>query len=641
MERAFGIALVRVDDESHHDTEPKNLIKVFLGSCYLHSIEGFVEPHSISLLVRRHICLRKAGRSYFPATSGSHKKIFIVTDLKGFTGTCGRSNSRPIDGFTSWRCRNRNLRRGKMPSPVEAESDRDTLLGRKESQSPLSRIFRALSAIFKADELGIQIAVIALPAILALAADPLASLVDTAFIGQIGPVELAAVGVSISVFNLVSKVLNIPLLNITTSFVAEDNAADEVALKEVPLENTMQLSLDGEDEASTLLIPSEGDEVREGKSSISILPVAGFEKRLLPAVSSALVLGSALGLAEAAVLAFGAGPILTVMGLGSTSSMRLPAIQYLCVRAIGAPAVVVALAVQGVFRGFKDTKTPLYATVAGNIANIVLDPILMFGVGYGVTGAAVATVISQYLIVLLLLWRLNELVILLPPKIADLRFDRYLKSGGLLLGRTAAILLTMTLSTSMAARQGTIPMAAHQICMQIWLAASLLSDSLALAGQAIIADGLAREEFSLAKQATIRVLQIGVGFGIVMAIILALVGDTFTKLFTKDAGVLAMIPSIIPFIAATQPINSLAFVFDGVFYGASDFGYSAYSMIVIAIISSVCLLWLPSLLGLPGVWIGLSLLMILRMSAGLIRLGTASGPWFFLKEGFEETRSRT
>jgi Na+-driven multidrug efflux pump len=61
-----------------------------------------------------------------------------------------------------------------------------------------------------------------LPAALALAADPLASLVDTAFIGQIGPVELAAVGVSISVFNLVSKMFNIPLLNITTSFVAED-----------------------------------------------------------------------------------------------------------------------------------------------------------------------------------------------------------------------------------------------------------------------------------------------------------------------------------------------------------------------------------------------------------------------------------
>lgn len=42
--------------------------------------------------------------------------------------------------------------------------------------------------------------------------------------------------------------------------------------------------------------------------------------------------------------------------------MRLPAAQYLMWRAVGAPAVVVALAIQGVFRGFKDTTTPLYAT---------------------------------------------------------------------------------------------------------------------------------------------------------------------------------------------------------------------------------------------------------------------------------------
>jgi hypothetical protein len=61
--------------------------------------------------------------------------------------------------------------------------------------------------------------------------------------------------------------------------------------------------------------------------------------------------------------------------------------------------------------------------------------------------------------------------------------NQYELAGGYLIGRTIALLLVFTLATSMAARQGAIPMAAHQICMQIWLAISLLSDSLALAGQ--------------------------------------------------------------------------------------------------------------------------------------------------------------
>lgn len=55
--------------------------------------------------------------------------------------------------------------------------------------------------------------------------------------------------------------------------------------------------------------------------------------------------------------------------------------------------------------------------------------------------------------------------------------------GGLLIARTLAVFITMTLTTSLAAKQGPIPMAGHQICMQVWLSISLLTDALALAGQ--------------------------------------------------------------------------------------------------------------------------------------------------------------
>ncbi|KAM4071964.1 hypothetical protein ACJW30_11G098600 [Castanea mollissima] len=54
---------------------------------------------------------------------------------------------------------------------------------------------------------------------------------------------------------------------------------------------------------------------------------------------------------------------------------------------------------------------------------------------------------------------------------------------GFLLGRTLAVLITMTLGTSMAARQGPVAMAAHQICIRVWLAVSLLTDALAASGQ--------------------------------------------------------------------------------------------------------------------------------------------------------------
>ncbi|EFJ17255.1 hypothetical protein SELMODRAFT_114940 [Selaginella moellendorffii] len=460
--------------------------------------------------------------------------------------------------------------------------------------------------VFEADDLGREIAAVALPALLGLAADPLASLVDTAFIGQIGSVELAAVGVSISVFNLISKIFNIPLLNITTSYVAEDNVAGCGFEEGIPLTEAA------------------------GKLSHFIEKPGKSEKRVYPSVSSALFLGSSLGIIEALVLLLGAWPILRIMGILDDSPMRLPAQQYLSIRALGAPAVVVSLATQGVFRGFKDTKTPLYATVTGNIVNVVLDPILMFSFGYGVTGAAVATVVSQYVIAFILLVKLNEVAVLIPPDISRLGLRRFFSSGGLLFTRTIAILLTMTLATSMAAQEGVAPMAAHQICMQIWLAASLLSDSLALAGQAVIADFVARNNGQKVKEATFRVLQLGIVFGLIMGVILGLGGQRFSKLFTSDDLVIQALITIIPFAVLTQPINSMAFVFDGIFYGATDFAFAAYSMIVIGIISSAVLFAAPSFLGLPGVWLGLTVLMSLRMASGILRLGTATGPWQFL-----------
>ncbi|CAK9136700.1 unnamed protein product [Ilex paraguariensis] len=134
------------------------------------------------------------------------------------------------------------------------------------------------------DALGLEILSIALPAALALAADPIASLVDTAFVGHLGSVELAAVGVSISVFNLVSKLFNIPLLNITTSFVAEEQA---LVNKSTNVSNQIV-----------------EDRMAEPQSKIQ-----------LPSVSTSLALAAGLGIAEAIVLSAGVGFFMNTMGI--------------------------------------------------------------------------------------------------------------------------------------------------------------------------------------------------------------------------------------------------------------------------------------------------------------------------------------
>ncbi|KAH7665561.1 Multi antimicrobial extrusion protein [Dioscorea alata] len=519
------------------------------------------------------------------------------------------------------------------PSPLKSAFRR---------KSGLHIFFMDIRNVLKLDEIGLEIARIAVPAALALAADPLASLVDTAFIGRLGPVEIAAVGVSIAIFNQVSKVAIYPLVSVTTSFVAEEDAiCNEITVKE---ENKdLEKAAAPNSETKVLPVPNDSEKTGCYSSCFSSKCTNSFgtgrERRYIPSVSSALVVGGVLGLIQAIFLILAAKLVLNIMGVKSGSPMLAPACRYLTLRSLGAPAVLLSLAMQGVFRGFKDTKTPLYATVAGDLANIILDPILIFVFRMGVSGAAIAHVFSQYLITFILLCKLVKQVDVVPPSLKALQFSRFLRCGFLLLARVIAVTFCVTLAASLAAHHGPIPMAAFQISLQLWLATSLLSDGLAVAGQAIIASSFAKGDYNKVVAATSRVLQLSVVVGIALAVLLGVGMEFGSGIFTKDKEVIKLIHKGLPFVAATQPINSLAFVFDGVNFGASDYTYSAYSMVMVAIISIPSLIFLSSSsYAYIGIWTALTIYMSLRTFAGVWRMGAARGPWTFLRRGSSSQR---
>nr|GEW28606.1 protein DETOXIFICATION 45, chloroplastic [Tanacetum cinerariifolium] len=450
-----------------------------------------------------------------------------------------------------------------------------------------------------------ELIALSLPALAGQAIEPMAQLMETAYIGRLGPVQLASAGVSISIFNIVSKLFNIPLLSVATSFVAEDIAKN---------------SRDNSEEAND--------------NGFRAIP----ERRQLASVSTALLLAIGIGIFEGLALYFGSGVFLNLMGISSASSMHGPAQQFLSLRALGAPAVVLSLALQGVFRGFKDTKTPVVCLGVGNFLAVFLFPVLMYYFKLGVRGAAISSVISQYVVTFLMIWHLNKRAILLPMRPGALQFGGYIKSGGFVVGRTLSVLTTTTLATSMAARQGPIAMAAHQICLQVWLAVSLITDALASSGQALIASSVSEGDYRSVKDIAYYVLKIGFVTGVTLAIILGMSFGSIATLFTKDTEVLMIARTGILFVSASQPLNALAFIVDGLHYGVSDFPYAAYSMMLVGVISSTFLFYAPGAFGLYGVWAGLTLFMGLRMVAGFVRLATKNGPWWFLHQDVNKAK---
>ncbi|BAT93337.1 hypothetical protein LR48_Vigan05g007400 [Vigna angularis] len=527
---------------------------------------------------------------------------------------------------------------------------------------PVSVFFKDARHVFKMDSIAKEILGIAFPSALAVAADPIASLIDTAFIGHLGPVELAAAGVSIALFNQASRITIFPLVSITTSFVAEENTIEKMNKEKNLTENIKakskevrpedQLIQDIEKGASkehnetpteSSSSTSENVEMDDCNTSVSKSTSAGSsssnksvskpgrKKRHVASASTALLFGTILGLLQAATLIFAAKPLLAAMGLKPDSPMLNPAVKYLRLRALGAPAVLLSLAMQGIFRGFKDTTTPLYVIVSGYALNVALDPVLIFYCKMGIKGAAISHVLSQYVMAFALLLILTRKVDLVPPSIKDLQIFRFLKNGGLLLARVVAVTFCQTLAASLAARFGPIPMAAFQTCLQVWLTSSLLADGLAVAVQAILACSFAEKDYEKVIAAATRTLQMSFVLGVGLSLAVG-VGLYFgAGIFSKSVLVVHLIRIGLPFVAATQPINSLAFVFDGVNYGASDFAYSAYSLVTVSLASVASLFLLSKSKGFVGLWIALTIYMSLRMFAGVWRMGTGTGPWRFLR----------
>ncbi|MCK5488455.1 MAG: MATE family efflux transporter, partial [Gemmatimonadetes bacterium] len=152
---------------------------------------------------------------------------------------------------------------------------------------------------------------LALPALGALAADPLVSMVDTVFVGRLGVVPLAALGVNTSIFAMAFVVFNF-LAYGTTPLVAR--------------------------------AVGRGD--RAGAGDV---------------VMQAFLLAAVVGGVATLLLELLAGPIVSVMGAGQ--ELRDPALSYLRIRALAGPAVLFVTAGHGAFRGYQDTRTPLLVTL--------------------------------------------------------------------------------------------------------------------------------------------------------------------------------------------------------------------------------------------------------------------------------------
>jgi len=403
---------------------------------------------------------------------------------------------------------------------------------------------------------------LALPALGALAAEPLYVLADTAIVGHLGRPQIAALGLAGAVLSGAFTIFNF-LTYGTTAVVARASGAGE-------------------------------------------------KERAARLAAQALWLSLAIGGALVVVLEAAGSPLLRSLGAhGHSGSLAL---LYLRIGTAGLPAALVALAGQGYLRGVSNLRRPLEIVVVANLANLVLELLFVYGFHWGVAGSAAGTAIAQAgMGVAFVVELLRPHAPSRRPSVREMR--PMVRVGRQIFVRTTALYASFLVAASVLARMGDAQIGAHQIAYELFIFLALILDAVAIAGQVIVGRMLGAGDAEGAFAAAARMIAWSVVLGGAFAVVLLPLAHVVPRAFTADHAVLRQAALLWPLFALMQPLAGAVFALDGILIGASDTRYLMWSMLAAsAVFIPIAVLALELGWGIVGVWAGLDVLIAARLA---------------------------
>jgi putative MATE family efflux protein len=412
-----------------------------------------------------------------------------------------------------------------------------------------------------------EILKLAVPALGALAAEPLYVLVDTAIVGHLGRPQLAALGIAAAVLTGLFGVFNF-LQYGTTAQVGRASGAGEGQIANRLGAQALWLSL-------------------------------GF---------GVLLASGVIALAPGIVELMGAE--------GDTADY---AVTYMRIAALGLPFAFLALGGQGYLRGVADLRTPLVILIVANVVNLILELVFVYGFDWGIEGSAWGTVIAQagmggaFVVVILRAARGDT-------RISVRLMRRLLVIGRHIFVRTAALMSAFIVAGAVIARFGDASIAAHQVVFQLWIFLALVLDAIAIAGQVLVGRGLGAGDSERAYAASLRMIWLSIYAGVFFALVLLALKGVLPYAFTSDESVVERAHAIWLLFALMQPLNGAVFALDGILIGAGDGRYLMWSMVASFVLSApVALAALAFDWGIVGVWAALVILICIRLALMLVR----------------------
>jgi len=301
---------------------------------------------------------------------------------------------------------------------------------------------------------------------------------------------------------------------------------------------------------------------------------------------------------------------------------------YYQIRALGYPLTLVTFAIFGVFRGLQNTLWAMKCSLTGAVVNVALDYLLVYGIdGYlepmHLKGAAYASLTAQLVMLIMALWFFFKktpfhlkLSFTINPRMKGLLF-----MAANLFVRTAALNFAIYLANAYATGYGKNYIAAQSILMNIWLFFSFFIDGYANAGNAIGGKLLGSKDYKSLWELSKKISKYAVFIALILMAICFLLYDQIGLLFNKEASVLVLFSSVFWIVLIMQPVNAIAFMFDGIFKGLGEAKYLRNLLLVATFLVFTPALLIADYFGLKlyAIWIAFFCWMLIRSSALVIQ----------------------
>lgn len=273
---------------------------------------------------------------------------------------------------------------------------------------------------------------------------------------------------------------------------------------------------------------------------------------------------------------------------------------YFRIRAVGLPISLIVYTLFGVFRGVQNTYWIMIASLSGALLNVLLDYVLVFGIGdfqpnMGIEGVAIASVASQVLMMVITLYFLKKKTpfTILPSLKINPQFIKMIKMSGNMVIRTLALNFVFYLANFYATKYGKPQLAAHTIMMQFWVLTFFVIDGFSNAGNALAGKLMGGKDFKKLGLLIKDLIKMNLRVALVLATILSLLYPVLGYVFSNEPLVIGYFNQTFWILILAQFVSAVTFTYDGIFKGLGETAYLRNTLVI----GSFCVFW-PLIIGL-------------------------------------------